>query len=97
MSRWWFCLEYDPVMATIDRAWDVTGRGQAVPEAGVPGATEFEQALLDGRLVAAHEGERSRTWIPAPGAFELVDLEAFQAAARAAAERSRIERRLPAE
>lgn len=84
-------------MVTMDTAWDLEGLRPADSDALIPGATALEQALLDGRLVAARESPKSRTWIPSPGAYELPDTPAFRSAALAAAERSRVERDLPRE
>lgn len=74
------------------RGWD-----RVDSDAVIPAATALEQALLDGRLVAARESPKSRTWIPSPGSYELPDAPAFRSAALAAAERSRAERGLPPE
>jgi hypothetical protein len=77
-------------MATTDQRSELAGLKVADADELISGATELEQALFDGRLIAFRRGEDgSSTWIPAPGAFELTDTDAFAAAALAAAERSR--------
>lgn len=84
------------LMSTTEQRAELAGLKPACAEQLIPGATELEQALLDGRLVAfRREQNGSCTWIPAPGAFDLADQEAFMAAAERAVERSQRARGLP--
>ncbi len=86
------------IMSTTGQGAELAGLKPACAEDLIPGATELEQALLDGRLVAFRRDQNgSCTWIPAPGAFEPADPEAFMAAAELAVERSRKARGLPAD